>query len=72
MSWFDQNIFYSIPYEIGSFADCSLNSYVIQRLNKHYSQDNFKHIPNTIITSITTYTNDFFGCINDLETNCRK
>ena len=39
-NWLDQSILYSIPDEIGSFADCSLNSYVIQCLNKDYSQDN--------------------------------
>ena len=72
MNWFNQSILYSIPDEIGSFADCSLNSYVIQCLNKHYSQDNFKHIPNTLITLITTYTSELFGCINDFETHYRK
>ena len=69
MNWFDQNILYSIPDEIGSFVDSSLNGYVIQCLN---SQDNFKHIPNTLITLTTTYTNELLGCINEFETNYRK
>ena len=72
MNWLDQSIAYSIPYEIGSVGDCSLNSYVIQCLNKHYSQDNFKHIPNTLTTLLTTYTNELFGCINGFETAYRK
>ena len=72
MNWLKQNILYSIPDEIDSFADCSVDSYVIQCLSKHYSQDYFKHLPNTLIDSITTYTNELFGCINDSETNCRK
>ena len=32
----------------------------------------FKHIPNTLITIITTYTNELFGCINEFETRYRK
>ena len=43
MNLFNQNILYSIPDEIGSFGDCSLNSYVVQFLNKHYKHDSFKH-----------------------------
>ena len=50
MNLLNQNMLYSIPDEIGSFGDCSLSSYVIQCLNKQYSQDNFKHIPNTLTT----------------------
>ena len=72
MNWFDQNILYSIPYENGSVADCSLNSYVIQCLNKHYSHDKFKHIPNTLTILVITYTNELFGCINEFETKYRK
>ena len=72
MNWFEQNILYSIPDEIGSFADCALNSSVIKCLNKHYNHDNFKHIPNTLIAFITTYTNELFGCINEFETKYRK
>ena len=68
----NENILYPIPDEIGSFADCSLNSSVIQCLNKHYNHDNFKHIPNTLITLTTTYTNELLGCINEFETNYRK
>ena len=49
MNWFEQNILYSVPDEAGSFGDCSLNTYVIQWLNKHDSQDNFKHTPNTLL-----------------------
>ena len=55
MNWLNQNILYSIPDEIGASADRSLNGYVVQCLNKHYSQDDFKHIPNTLITLITTH-----------------
>ena len=72
MNLFNQNILYSTPDGIGSFADCSLNSYVIQCLKKHSSQDNFKHIPNTLITLITAYTDGLFGCINEFETKYRK
>ena len=72
MNWFNQNVLYSIPDEICWFADCYLNSSVIQCLNKHYSHDNFKHIPNTLTTLITTYTNEFFGCINEFERTYRK
>ena len=39
---------------------------------KHYNHDNFKHIPNTLTTLITTYTNELFGCINEFETRYRK
>jgi hypothetical protein len=67
MNWFNQDILYSIPDEIGSFADCSLNSSVIQCLNKHYSNDNLKRIPNTLTTLTTTYTNELFGCRNKLK-----
>ena len=63
---------YSIPDEISSFAEFSLNSHVIQCLNKHYGQYNFKHIPKTLITIITTYTNELFGCIDEFETKYRK
>ena len=63
MYWLDQNILYSIPDEIGSFGDCSLNNYGIQCLKKHYSQDKFKHIPNTLITWITTYTNELLDVL---------
>ena len=72
MNLFNQNILYSIPDVIGSFGDCSLNSSVIQYSNKHYSQDNFPHIPNTVITLITTYTNELFGCIQEFQTRYRK
>ena len=72
MNLFDQNILYSIPNEIGSFGDCSLHSYVIQCLDKHYNHDNFKHVPNTLTTLITTYTNELFGCINEFEAIYRK
>jgi len=65
MNLLNQDILYSIPYEIGSSADCSLNGSVIQCLHKHYSQYNLKHVPNTLITLITTYTNELFGCINE-------
>ena len=41
-------------------------------LNKNYSQDNFKHIRNTLTASINTYTNELFGCINDFDTRYRK
>ena len=68
----NQNILCSIPDEIGSFGDCSLNSYTIQRLNKHYNHDIFKHIPNTLTTIITTYTNELFGCINEFQKRYRK
>jgi len=44
MDWLNQSIFYSIPDEKGSFADCSLSGSGIQCLNKHYNRDNFKHI----------------------------
>ena len=56
MNWFKQNILYSIPYEIGACGDSSLNSSVIHCLDKHYNHDNFKHVPNTLTTLITTYT----------------
>ena len=72
MNLLNQSILYSIPDEIGSFSDCSLNSYVIQSLNKRYNQDHFKHIPNTLTTLITTYTNELFGCINEFEIKYRK
>ena len=72
MIWFNQNILYSILDEIGLCSDYSLNSSVIQCLNKHYSHDNFKHTPNTLTTLITTYTNELFGCINEFETKYRK
>jgi len=72
MNWFNPSMLYSIPDEIGSLAGCSLNSYVIQCLNKHYSQNNFKHIPDTLLTLITTYTDELFGCINQFETKYRK
>ena len=68
MNWFKHNKLYSIPDEIGSFADCSLNSSVIQCLNKQYNRDNL----NTLTTLITTYTNELFDCINEFETNYRK
>ena len=55
-----------------SFADCSLNSYVIQCLNKRYNHDNFTHISNTLITLITTHTDELFGCIGAFETKYRK
>ena len=42
MNLLSQSILYSIPDEIGSFADCSLNSSVIQCLNKHFNHDTFK------------------------------
>ena len=72
LNWFEQNILCSIPDEIGSFADCSLNSSTSQCLNKHYKRDNFKHTPNTLTILITTHTNDLFGCINEFETTYRK
>ena len=72
MNLFNQNILYSTPDEIGSFADCSLNSSVLQCLHKHYKHDNLKHIPNTLTTLITTYTSEIFGCINEFETKYRK
>ena len=40
MNFINQNMLYSIPDEIGSCGDCSLNSYVIQCLNKHYNHYN--------------------------------
>jgi len=72
MNWHGQSMLYSIPDEIGSFGDCSLNSYVIQRLSKCYSQDSFRHIPNTLTTLITTYTNELFGCVHEFETKYKK
>ena len=54
MNFLNQNILFSIPDEIGSVGDYSLNSYVIQCLNKHYHHDEFKHMPNTFTTLITT------------------
>ena len=72
MNWFNQDILYSIPDEIGSFADCSWTSSVIQSLSKQYSHDNFKHIPHTLTILITTYINDLFGCISEFETKYRK
>ena len=68
MNWFNKNILYSLPDEIGSFTDCSLNRSVIQCSNKHYSHNIFKHTPN----ALTTYTNELFGCINEFETTYRK
>ena len=68
----NQNILYSIPDKIGASGDCSLNSYVIQCSNKHYTHDNFKHIPNTLTTLVTTYTNELFGCIDEFEKVYRK
>ena len=68
----NQKILYYIPDEINSFCDCSLHSSAIQCLNKHYSHDKFKHIPNTLTTLITTYTNELFGCSNEFETKYRK
>ena len=72
MNWFDQNILYSVPDEVGSFAECSLNSAVIQCFNKHQNHAKFKHIPNTLTTLITTHTNELSGCINEFETKYRK
>ena len=72
MDWFNQKILYSIPDELGSFGDCSLNSSVIHYLNKHNNHESFKHIPNTLTTLITTHTNDLFGCINEFEDKYRK
>ena len=72
MNWFDQSILYSIPAEIDSWADSSLHGSVIQCLNTHYNNVNFKDIPNTLTTLITTYTNELFGCINEFETNDRE
>ena len=46
MNLLDQNILYSIPDEIGSFGDSSLNSHVIQCLDTHYNHD----IPNALTT----------------------
>ena len=71
MNLLNQNILYSIPDEIGSFGDCSLNSSVIQCLNI-YKHDNFKHISNTLTTLITTFTNVLFECIHEFETKYRK
>ena len=39
---------------------------------KHYKHNNLKHIPNTLTTLRTTYTNVLFGCINEFETKYRK
>ena len=72
MNWSNQNRLYSIPDGIGAFADCSLDSSVIQCLNKQCSHDNFEDIPNTLTTLITTYTNELFGCIHEFETTYRK
>jgi len=72
MNFINQNMLYSIPDEIGSCGDCSLNSYVIQCLNKHYNHENFEDVPNTLTTLTTTYTNESFGCINEFETIHRK
>ena len=72
MNLLNQNILYSIPDDICSFGDCSLNSYVIQCLNNPYKHVNFNHVPNTLTTLITTYTNKLFGYIDDFETNYRK
>ena len=72
MNWFDQYVLYSIPDEISSFAECSLNSYVKQCLNKHYSQDNLKDRPHALITLITTYTDELFGCSSEFETKYKK
>ena len=41
MNLLNQNILYSIPDEIGSYADSSLNSYVILCLNKDYNHGIF-------------------------------
>ena len=71
MNWFNQDILYSIPDEIGSFADCSLNSSVIQCLNRH-NHDRFKHIPCSLTNIIITYTNELFGCVIESETKYRK
>ena len=72
MNWFDQNTLSYIPNEIGSFGECSLNSSVIQCLNKHCNPDSLKKIPNTFTTLITAYTNELFGCVNEFETDYRK
>ena len=58
--------------EIDEFGDCSLHSSVIQCLNKHYNHTNFKDIPCSLTSIITTYTNDLFGDINEFETKYRK
>ena len=71
MNWFNQNILYSLPDEICSCADCSLDSSVIQCLNKHCNHDNSNHIPNTL-TLIAAYSNELFGCMNEFETKYRK
>ena len=72
MSWSKQDMLYSIPDEIGSFGDCALNSSLSQCLNQHLNRDNFKHIPNTLTSLITTYTNELYGCINGFETKYKE
>ena len=72
MNLLNRNKLYSIPDEKGSVYGCSLNTSVINYLIKHYNHDNFKHIPNTLTSLITTYTNEFFGCIIEFETRYRK
>ena len=72
MNWFNQNILYSIPDDIGSCGDCSLNSSVIQCLSKNHNHDDFKHIPNPLTSLVTTYTNELLGCSNEFETKYRN
>ena len=67
-----QKILYFTPEEMNSFCDCSLHSSVIQFLNKKYNDDHFKDIPCSLTNIITTYTNVFFGCVNEFATKYRK
>jgi len=63
-----QEILYYIPDERNIFCDCPLHSSVVQCLNKQYSHYNLKHIPSNLTNITSTYTNEFFGCVIEVET----
>ena len=72
MHWLNNKEIYLTADETDSFGDCSLHSYVIQCLNKHYDNTSFNNIPCSITSIINSYTNELFGDINEFETNYRK